>query len=165
MLNANHTVLRDTEDLDLGDNLSAFMRQIGTSDLIYIFLTDAYLKSPNCMYELLMIWQTCGDDQELFRKRTRVIVAPGIEIQTIAGRMKYTAYWLTQRNEIKAIITENVDALGPTDLRNLRRIQDFAHKVSEMLAQIADSRLANSIDEYICHAILELNERSEKLSD
>lgn len=61
-------IVRDTKDLPLGDRISTFMREmIGNSDRVYLFLSEAYLKSPNCMYELLTIWRTSHETMTEFK--------------------------------------------------------------------------------------------------
>jgi len=156
---AGLTIVRDNKDIGLGDRLSSFMRRIGHSDRIYVFLSDAYLRSPNCMYELLTIWQTCGDDPEMFRQRTRVFTMPDTDVFSIPARLKYAAHWKQQRNEILQVINEHgVDVLGQTDLKNFKQIQDFAHHVNEMRAQIADILQPREFDRYIDHAIDELKQ-------
>ena len=47
-------ILGDRQDLKLGDDIKAFMRRIGDSDFLCISLSDDYLRSPNCMYEVLV---------------------------------------------------------------------------------------------------------------
>ncbi len=151
------SIVRDTTALALGDRLSAFMRQIGHSDCVYIFLSDAYLKSPNCMYELLTIWQTSGDDPEKFRERTRVFFMPGTDVFSMAARLKYAVYWKKLRDEAQELIKDGgVDILGPTDLKHFKQIQDFAHHVNEMLAQIVDVLQPSAFDEFIDLAIDQL---------
>ena len=140
--------MRDTTDISLGDRLSTFMRQIGQSDRIYIFLSDAYLKSTNCMYELLTIWQTSADDPEQFRQRTRVFLLPGTNVSTISARLEYAQYWKRERDETQKLINKHgIDVLGPTDLKHFKKIQDFAHHVSEMLAQIVDALQPQSFEQ------------------
>ena len=154
---AGRSIIRDTTHVALGDRLSTFMRQIGNSDRIYVFLSDAYLKSPNCMYELLTIWNTSGDDEEQFRLRTRVFTMPGTDVFSIPARLKYAAHWKKQLAETKQVINDNgVDVLGPTDLKHFKQMQDFAHHVNEMLAQIVDVLQPREFDQYIDRAIDEL---------
>ena len=154
---AGRSIIRDTAHVALGDRLSGFMRQIGNSDRIYVFLSDAYLKSPNCMYELLTIWNTSGDDEEQFRLRTRVYTMPGTDVFSIPARLKYAAHWKKQLAETQQVINENgVDVLGPTDLKHFKQMQDFAHHVNEMLAQIVDILQPREFDQYIDRAIDEL---------
>jgi internalin A len=146
-------IVRDTTAINLGDRLSTFMRRIGNADLIYVFLSDAYLKSPNCMYELLTIWQSSGDAPDEFLDRIQVYVMPGTEIFSITERLKYVAYWKRQRDETKQIIDENgVDVLGPTELKNWKHIQDFAQNVSEILAHVADVLHPTNFDEFVDQA-------------
>jgi internalin A len=154
---AGRSIIRDTTHVAFGDRLSAFMRQIGHGDCIYVFLSDAYLKSPNCMYELLTIWNTSGDDEEQFRLRTRVYTMPGTDVFSIPARLKYAAHWKKQLAETKQVINDNgVDVLGPTDLKHFKQMQGFAHNVNEMLAQIVDVLQPREFDQYIDQAIDEL---------
>ena len=79
---------------------------------------------------------------------------PGTDVFSIPDRMKYAAHWKKQRDAIRQVINEHgVDVLGPTDFK---QIQEFAHHVNEMLAQIADVLQPRDFDKYIAHAIVEL---------
>ena len=37
-----------------------------------MILSDKYLKSPNCMYELMEVWRNCKLESEALRERIRV---------------------------------------------------------------------------------------------
>ena len=148
-----YEVVRDTEELKLGDRLSEFMRRIGKGDRIYVFLSDAYLRSPNCMFELLMIWQSSGFDAEKFLGRIRALPMPGTNIFSIPNRLEYAGYWKAERENIKqAIDNHGPEVLGATDFKNWKYISEFAQHVNEMLAQIADVLLASSFDEFMENA-------------
>jgi len=155
---AGLSIVRDKTHVGIGNRLSDFMRLIGNSDLVYVFLSDAYLKSPNCMYELLTIWQKCGDDAEKFRRRTRVYTMPGTEVFSIASRLRYAAHWIKQRDEIDQMLKDSgMYILGPTDLKHYKQILDFANHVNEMLSQIVDVLQPRDFDQYIDQAINELH--------
>lgn len=161
LTDAGRRIVRDTTHVAIGDKLSSFMRQIGHGDRVYVFLSDAYLKSANCMYELLTIWQTSGDDEAKFRQRTRVYTMPGTNIFSMADRLKYAAHWKRERDSVNEIIQQSgVDVLGPTDLKHFKNIQEFAHNVNEMLAQIADILQPRDFDQYIDRAIDELRDNA-----
>jgi internalin A len=55
------TIRGDVEELRYGDEIEAFMRELAAGDRIFVWLTDAYLRSPYCMYELHEIWRTSGE--------------------------------------------------------------------------------------------------------
>ena len=64
---AGHKLLRDTTNLPLHGRIGGFMRQsIGRADRVHDFLSDAYLRSPNCMCELREIWRSSGSDSAAF---------------------------------------------------------------------------------------------------
>ena len=127
---------------------------------MFVFLSDAYLRSPNCMFELLRIWQTSAAEPDRFLNRIRVFTMPGTDIFGIAQRMKYGMYWKEQREAIQKLIQEGgADVLGERDFKNWRNIQEFAHHVNEMLAHIADVLQARKFDEYAQAAIDELLQR------
>jgi hypothetical protein len=151
------SVVRDDQSLQPGDRLSDFMRRLGDSDRIFIFLSDAYLKSPNCMFEFLRIWQSSSDDQEKFRRRTRVYTMPGADISSITNRLRYAKYWREQWSDLREEIRDNFEMLGPSDLKAWQRIQQFALQVNEMLAQVQDVLQAGDLEHFIAGAISELS--------
>ena len=126
------------------------MRQLGNSDRVYVFLSDAYLKSPNCMYELLLIWQSSGDEPDRFLNRIKVLIMPDASIFSISARLGYAAYWKHQRDGLRRQIDENgIEILGATELKNWQNIDRFARHVDEMLVQIADVLHPSDFDEFV----------------
>ena len=65
-------ILRDKTTLGLGDRISAFMRRIGQGDRVFVVLSDKYLRSPYCMFELSELWRTSQAEGEKFLRRVRV---------------------------------------------------------------------------------------------
>ena len=48
-------IIRDKRDLGYKNSISAFMERIGQGNCIIIVISDKYLRSPNCMFELVEI--------------------------------------------------------------------------------------------------------------
>jgi internalin A len=46
-------VIRDTNAMRTGDQISVFMKRIGRGDHVIVVLSDKYLRSPYCMAELI----------------------------------------------------------------------------------------------------------------
>ena len=42
----------DKQQINYGDSIRAFMDELTESEHVILVLSDAYFKSPNCMYEL-----------------------------------------------------------------------------------------------------------------
>ena len=70
------TVLRDLTGLGLGESITKFMRRLGSGDRVFVILSDKYLKSPYCMYELLEVWRNSKMADEEFRRCIRVFRLP-----------------------------------------------------------------------------------------
>ena len=54
--------VRDRDQIRPGDRISAFIRQLTRADLVVAVISDKYLRSPYCMYEIYRLWQRCQGD-------------------------------------------------------------------------------------------------------
>ena len=66
-----HTILRDKDVLSLGCSITSFMQRIGTGDRVFVILSDKYLRSPHCMFELSEIWRTSSQEGKAFLERVQ----------------------------------------------------------------------------------------------
>jgi len=148
--NAEIEVVRDKDQLKPGECISEFMRDIGASDYLCVFLSDAYLKSPNCMYELLVAWQKSKDNPEKFRSRVKVWVMPGTEgIQDTETRLKYSTFWKGERTRRQELIeAHGVDGLAPDELKLWGRIKEFADQVNAILCFFADTLSPATVEDF-----------------
>ena len=142
-------VVRDVDELRHGQCISEFMRSIGASDYLCVFLSEGYLKSPNCMYELLVAWQRSKDNPDELRDRMKVWVMPGADISTTERRLEYLTYWKRERDRVIPLIEQHAtDGLAAAELEAFRRIRQFADSVSEILYFVSDTLGPRSIDEF-----------------
>ena len=109
-------ILRDKKMLGFGDNITKFMRDIGKGDRIFVILSDKYLKSPFCMFELFEIWRNSRQYEDEFLKRCRVYTRGDAEIWNLLGRLKYAKHWKAQYDEVANTLKEVGPAvLGESD--------------------------------------------------
>src|SRR4051812_31888603 len=133
-------VLRDKAVLRTGDSIAAFMRRIGAGDRIFVFLSDKYLKSPYCMFELLEIWRTSRQDSAALLNRVRVYTLDDADIWKPLSRTRYAAYWKKEYDEMDSFVRENggTAILGEHDYQAYKRMGDFYRDVGNILAALAD---------------------------
>ena len=130
---------RDKDDMQFGDSISKFMDRIGAAERVFVFLSDKYLKSPFCMYELYEIWRTSRQNEDEFAGRIRTFLLDDADIWSIPCRLRYAAYWGSQWEEIdKAVREHGAKYLSEKDARSYRKMSQFAHAVGDILAVIAD---------------------------
>ena len=89
--------IRDKSDLPIKEKISNFMDQIGKAEGVILIISDAYLKSKYCMYELLQIYLNKD-----FEKRIYPIVLNDAQIFDSPGRLGYKEYWKNQMDELDA---------------------------------------------------------------
>lgn len=84
---------RDKDRVGVGESISKFMKDIGEGDRVFVILSDKYLKSEFCMYELSEVWRNCRQDEDEFLRRTRVYALPCAKIVRTSDSYNYAEYW------------------------------------------------------------------------
>jgi internalin A len=133
-------IIRDKTALRTGDRISAFMRRIGRGDRVFVILSDKYLRSAFCMFELCEIWFHSRRDEADFLRRVRVYALPDAEAATPLQRARLAAWWKTQHDEIAALIKEHgAGILATEDFQRFKDMEMFCHHVPGILATLFDT--------------------------
>jgi hypothetical protein len=106
-------IIRDKRDLGYKGRIREFMSRIGDGDCIIIVISDKYLKSKNCMFELVEI--AANKD---FIERIFPIVLSDAKIYEALDRIAYKKYWNQKKNEL------NQEMLTLGDLSNITGISE-----------------------------------------
>ena len=94
---------------------------------MFVVLSDKYLKSPNCMYELMEVWRNCK-----LEPKGRRGADPGLSDDGCRHVAHHRAdwickYWRDQFRELDAVVREDPSLLGKADFERYRLMQEFAH--------------------------------------
>ena len=150
-------ILRDKNVLGLGDSIAKFMARLSQGHRIFVVLSDKYLKSPYCMYELLEIWRHCFQDEGKFLDRIRILVLPDAKVFSIIGRLQYATFWHEKRMEIEsASKVYDITRLGMRDFKELKMMQKFSNEVGDILSAVADKIQARTFEEFEANALEDL---------
>jgi energy-coupling factor transporter ATP-binding protein EcfA2 len=143
-------ILRDKDKLVHGDLISDFMRKMGEADRVFIFLSDKYLHSPYCMFELFEMWNNSKQNKRDFLRRVRFFTIGGTRIGKPLDWLAYTKYWGRERDDLRKAIDEvGWKDSGDEVLRLYRHLETFAGKVSDMLALFADVKQARTFEDFL----------------
>ncbi len=145
------TVLRDKTTLHTGDRISEFMKRIGAGDRIFVFLSDKYLRSPFCMFELFEIWRTSRQEDKTFLDRIRFYPLPDAKYRAWQDWLRWADFWKQQHDELDAAVQQRRAMAGSAVFERLRRTQTFYTQVSDILALLADSVSPRDFDDFIRH--------------
>ena len=136
---AGHRILRDRDQLSLGDSISAFMKRIGSGDRVFVILSEKFLRSPFCMFELSEVWRTSKQEGDAFLKRVKIFALPDATVSKPSDWVKWAAHWKSEFDELDALARQHGAALlGEHGHRRLRQMQTFYTQVSDILGTLAD---------------------------
>jgi hypothetical protein len=131
----HYKIIRDKKDNGYRKVISSFMQRLGKGKLVIVVISDKYLKSPYCMYELLEIYTQGG-----FYERIFPIVLPDAQFYDLADRLRYIKYWTDKKKEIEDLITEiglaafSADAAFQEYDLYYRRVFNNVDKLTRLLA-------------------------------
>jgi internalin A len=149
-------ILRDTTGMGLGDRISQFMLRLAEGDRVFIILSAKYLESPYCMTELFEVWRNCRQRDEEFIQRVRVFRLPDAKIKTPLDRTRCAVYWKEQFEALDAIVkSHGATVLGEADFHQYKLMQDFAHRVGDILFVINDTLKPREFAEFLEHGFEE----------
>ncbi len=140
-------VWRDADVMRQGERISRFMRELAAHDKVVVILSDGYLKSEYCMFELSEIWRQARRDGDDFLRRVAVWAMPDARIHSILDRLAIASHWRETFSQLDAAVRSHGPALlGEADMVKFKHIERYAAEVGDMLALIADTLLPRNAD-------------------
>lgn len=125
-------IIRDKKHLGYKGRIKDFMRQIGRARYVILVISEKYLHSINCMFELVQIFKN-----QQFYERIFPVVLDEVNIADPSERVKLLRYWEneteTLSNEIKQL-KDLSNIQGLTDDLNLNaEIRDNIARLTDIL--------------------------------
>ena len=96
--------VRDRDQIQSGERISGFIRRLTRADLVVAVISDKYLRSPYCMYEIYRLWQRSQGDPDELARRVVPVVLPEVRIGSFRQRAVYLEFWDAQAAELEALI-------------------------------------------------------------
>jgi internalin A len=143
-------ILRDSDILHFGERITLFMRRIGKGDRVFIILSEKYLQSPYCMFELCEMWHYSRGDEADFRRRVCIYTLPGTPGRSPIERTRHAEYWKNQHDELKAAIKKSAsETIGVQDFAQFKLMGDFYRHVGDILYTMFDTIQPHSFEELV----------------
>ena len=120
-----HTIIRDKRDLGYKGSISAFMERIGQGNCVIVVISDKYLRSPNCMFELVEI-----AEGKQFHDRIFPIVLSNAEIYDPVKRLEYVKHWEVKLAELDKAMRE----VGQANLQGIREDIDQYSRIRDKVS-------------------------------
>jgi internalin A len=144
-------LIRDRKEMQYKDSIREFMMRIGQGKAVVVVISEKYLRSEKCMFELVEIARA-----QSFRERIFPIVLADANVDKATGRVQYIGYWEEEFHELdtalKTVRGDNLTKLHQ-DLNlysEIRRLFDgIADTLRDMNALTPEQHDASGFDELI----------------
>lgn len=132
------TLLRDVRDAPYMGNIKSYMKRIRKTDYVLLIISESFLKSKNCMYEILELMKDEG-----YTKRLLIITISNINLADLGSDLRFVSYWEAQIKRLKKKLTTIKDqtaiSKAHADLQTLKQIKN---SISPFIDQIASLNTA-----------------------
>lgn len=138
--NQDIEIHRDTIDIEQWGSIKEYMQSITNMDYVILLISESYLKSTNCMYEVLEVLR----DRNYRDKIYPAVIYSGIYNPII--KAKFVKHWQDEFLELERTLKEiGLQNLGKLH-QDLKRIQDISSNIAEFLDVVSDMNNPNIED-------------------
>jgi hypothetical protein len=120
-------IIRDKRDLGYKGSIKEFMERIGQGNCVIVVISDKYLRSANCMFELVEV----AENKEL-HDRIFPIVLGDANIYDPLKRIEYVRFWEMKRAEL----AEAIKTLDPANLQGIRDDMDLYDRIRDKISTL-----------------------------
>jgi len=122
-------IIRDKRELGYKDSIKALMTRIGQGNCVIVVISDKYLRSKNCMFELIKI-----AENEQFKDRIFPVVLSDADIYDSVKRIEYIKYWEEKKKELDTAIK----TVGSENLKGILDDMDLYDTIRDEIAGLTD---------------------------
>ena len=128
------SIVKDNQELNYTDNIPNFMKRIRSCDYALLLISDGYLKSKNCLFEILELQKDENHWSKILKKKKK-----GTKIYSALDRLKYVGFWEQKTKELEKAL-ENVSPINsPDSYKELKLFKDISSNIDNFLIKISES--------------------------
>jgi tetratricopeptide (TPR) repeat protein len=126
-------VIKDDHTLKYTDRLPYFMKEIRKADFAMLLICDSYLKSINCMTEVMQLEK----DDDAWNKILPVICRD-TKFYEVLDRIQYVSYWQEKSDTIESAL-KSIDPINATALyQDLKSYRDITQNIDSFLTNLKE---------------------------
>jgi hypothetical protein len=135
--NFGYNIIYDQEDVKYKELIKLYMDRLGWGRYIIPVISDEYLKSEYCMYELMKINRN-GD----FERKVFPIALDEPELFKESGHKKYESFWRDEVNKLKGGLSQiHSTAEIRNYLKKIEEYEEFEKTIPEILRVLSTRNL------------------------
>ncbi len=141
--NAGYNLVRDKVDLGYKGFISDFMKEIGKGNQVIVVISDKYVRSPFCMFELYEVARNCQFDKQIFRERVFPIMTEFIDFARPKVIDAYLSFWEEERNEWETMLKKRMGQLSGEQFARYEKVKLISENIGKMTDWLADMNTLN----------------------
>jgi len=128
-----YQVIRDKVDLGYCGLISNFMKEIGKGDLIVVVISDKYVRSPYCMFELYEIARNNKFDKSLFSQTVLPIrVDRHIDFSKPRTLEDIFNFWEKEEKQWAELVKKHANKISSEQFKRYERIKLIHNHIGEL---------------------------------
>lgn len=141
-LNPIANVKLDKISMKAWESIRKFMDSIRDQDFAVLIISDNFLKSVNCMYEVLQLIKNKNwDEHAMF-----VVEDDAVGIYDESIQLDYVGYWETKEKQLSDKLKQHDIANTTPQAIKYRKIREILLHIGEFLDKIADANNPSAAD-------------------
>ncbi|PCI29610.1 MAG: hypothetical protein COB67_03805 [SAR324 cluster bacterium] len=125
-------LMRDDRELGYLDDIQKFMKRLTQAEQIVVVISDEYLRSESCMFELTEMYRH-GE----FFDRVFPIVLESAQLHDATARTQVVKYWKSQVEELKEALDLDLYEQQKPEFHVLSRRSYYMNNISMIIAELA----------------------------
>lgn len=138
LLQEGYPVKRDKADVQYGDSIIQFMEELGASANIIVAISDRYLKSEYCMYELHKAYEQSNSDLNNLRHKIYPIRVETVALKDPTVLGTYFEHWEQLETQWAALVAKHSKRITAAQQAQYTRIKSIAGKLGDLLEFLSD---------------------------
>ncbi len=138
-------IKRDIRDIGPWKSIKKFMSSIRNQDYAVMIVSPSYLKSANCMYEVIELFK-----DSKYKDKILSIVTLDADIYNPISRANYIKYWEEETKKleeaIKPLKLENIAELA-MELRKYKSIEGTIASFLDLVSDKNNPKIVNAVEE------------------
>ncbi len=126
-------LIRDKKELQYKSSIKEFMKKVRKTDYVLMVISDSFIKSSNCMFEVLELVK-----EDNYKDKLLQILLPNAKIFNPLDKLKYIKYWDNKYKELEKK-TENIETVyGGVLIKELKHIANIKGSIGEFLEFLSE---------------------------
>lgn len=153
-----YKIERDIRDAEYASNIKEFMKRIRKTDYSIILLSDNFLKSENCMREILEFIK----DDDYKNRIIPVILDSAKEIWSSDKGIHYTIYWKEREDKFKEQLSKIDEESKGGYIDDLKHISSVKDSMGEIIKIFRDMKMFDANENHLADNIVSYLKKKER---